>query len=163
MLMLKLGNASLESLNSWAGERVEGYIRSICFLSQPCIRDPVTLATMESSLHTILTTSASLVFPLVLNYYTGIFKWIDLAIRVILAEINRANNKERLESRISTSEESEDIKDTVISIVGYREAAESYERALRSLKSSGAPILIAGIDGDSDEDLKMVDVFNTVI
>lgn len=117
---------------------------------------------MESPLQTILSTGAALLLPLVLTYYTGIFKWLDFVVRVTLAEINRANNKGRLECRNATTEGSNDIKDTVISIVGYREEAENYERALETLKKSGAPFLIAGIDGDSDEDMKMVDTFNTV-
>lgn len=48
-------------------------------------------------------------------------------------------------------------------VVGWREDPSLYARALESYKTSGACVfLLAGIDGDEEEDQEMVKVFNRV-
>jgi hypothetical protein len=115
---------------------------------------------MDKYLNPTLSVVIAFGLPVVLTYYHGIFKWLDFVIRTVLAEVNRYSNKSRLAAR--KPDQVKDIAQTVISIVGYREDPEVYEQALRSLSNAGAAILIAGIDGDSKEDMSMVDVCNEV-
>jgi hypothetical protein len=116
------------------------------------------MAFLGTALSVLITFGA----PVLLTYYYGVWKWFDLLLRIFLAEKNRSANIERLAGRQSTSEKTQDIAKTVISVVGYREDVETYEKSLKSLANAGGAILVAGIDGNSPEDMSMVHVCEKV-
>jgi hypothetical protein len=108
-----------------------------------------------------LNIAITFILPPILAVF-GLWKYVDLLIRVFLAEVNRNSNKKRLTTRIKAVGAGDDASQTVASIVGYREDLDGYERALRSLAQSGAAVVIAGVDGDSEEDLTMLNVCTKV-
>jgi hypothetical protein len=117
---------------------------------------------MAFFLSTTLSTIVTFGLPVLLTYYNGIWKWFDLLLRICLAEKNRSANIKRLAGSVASSEKIQEVAQTVISVVGYREDLETYEKSLRSLADAGGAILIAGIDGNSEEDMPMVRVCEQV-
>jgi hypothetical protein len=127
------------------------------------IRAP--LLSLKKSIPTDLDTTLNIAITFILPPVLAVFslwKYVDLIIRISLAEVNRSANEKRLTTRIKTVGAGDDASRTVASIVGYREDLEGYERALRSLAQSGAAVVIAGVDGNSEEDVTMTNVCNKV-
>ncbi|RDW71628.1 hypothetical protein BP6252_08191 [Coleophoma cylindrospora] len=87
-----------------------------------------------------------------------------------LTEITKHKNRSRL-SKFKDAEDDEfDVErlplqpiSSIATIVGYREEPSLYQRALESYQDQNdVRILIAGIDGNEDSDMEMVNVFNKV-
>ena len=108
---------------------------------------------------------------------------LDLLVSIILAEYNRfANERRRMPTRLVPKglterdgctyiDEKQDPEmlttptknDCVAAVVGYREDPVLFTQALESYNAArGHVFMCVGIDGDTEEDQEMVDVFNEV-
>lgn len=86
---------------------------------------------------------------------------LDLVVRIVLAEKNRADNLRRLASWQDRQKGKADLE-VVASIVGRRENGPLFTGCLESYRKAGCKYLVVGIDGNEDEDEDMVSVFRDV-
>ena len=88
--------------------------------------------------------------------------FLDLCLRILLAEINRFNNSERLSKHGKFQKDQGTAPKKVACVVSYREKPYLFERNLRSYLDAGCEYLVLGIDGNGVEDERMVSVFQNV-
>lgn len=116
---------------------------------------------MASQLFTAFSALTILFLPPLLQI-SGWWIWADLIYRISFAELNRHENKKRLRKQLYAEKEDRDAPRTMACMVGYREESAMYEKSLGSLAQSGCECVVAAIDGEDDEDLRMVHVFEKV-
>lgn len=109
-----------------------------------------------SALHTVISALTAFLLPPALIYF-GYFKYLDLAYRICLAEFNRYWNRQRYAEQQSLK-----APRTMACLVGYREEAEVYRQGLASLEQCNTGCVVAAIDGNEAEDMKMADTFRDV-
>lgn len=116
---------------------------------------------MASEYFTALSALTIVLLPPLLQL-TGWWKWADLIYRICLAELNIHRNKNRLAKQLNSEQNGRDAPRTMACMVGYREESAMYEKSLGSLARSNCECVVAAIDGEDDEDMKMVRVFEKV-
>jgi len=87
--------------------------------------------------------------------------FMDLILRIFLAERNAADNLRRLSSWKARPGESPNTQ-VIVSIVGYREDPLLFKNCLERYLKSGSKYLVVGVDGNQPEDENMVRVFRNV-
>lgn len=107
-------------------------------------------------LHTLISIFTAFLIPPSLIYF-GWFKYFDLAYRICLADFNRYWNRQRY-----AEQKDKDAPKTMACVVGYREDLEVYRESLLSLQHCKTGCVVAAIDGDDEDDFKMVDTFRSV-
>ncbi|KAM3069290.1 hypothetical protein ACMFMG_010797 [Clarireedia jacksonii] len=135
---------------------------------------PVVPSVGRQIFNTILCVTVFFIVFRYLRRYVSFFPvTIESIWQIGLAEINRRKNVERvrkLEQSLSQADVEKGIQEKgdvaarcLASVVGYREEANLWRRALQSyLDSPGLEIMLIGIDGDHDGDMEMVSVAQQV-
>ncbi|KAG4431960.1 hypothetical protein IFR05_012556 [Cadophora sp. M221] len=109
---------------------------------------------MATYQYSMLTISSFFIY---LSARVGI--WIDLLLRIYLAERNQSENSRRLTIEPTTGSIDAKVPSTIACLVGYREDEKLFEEALRSYNEAKTKYLVVGIDDDSAEDEQMVKIF----
>jgi hyaluronan synthase len=135
---------------------------------------PVVPSVVRQIYNTILCVTVFFIIFRYLRRYVSFFPiTIESIWQIGLAEVNRRKNVERvkkLEQTLSQADVEKGVQEKgdvavrcMASVVGYREEANLWRRALQSyLDSPGLEIMLIGIDGDHDGDMEMVSVAQQV-
>lgn len=91
----------------------------------------------------------------------GYFLRIELLTRILLAECYRVANRRRVQAAFNGPNFEQTTSRTMASIIAYREDPHVFRLCLASYRAY-CPLLVVAIDGNEEEDLKMVNVFRDV-
>lgn len=116
---------------------------------------------MNPTSYWLLSLTIAVALPLLIfDHHT--FAWLDLIVRVCLAECNRRWNRRRIRRQSGSQTSTRQLDEMVACLVGYREEPRLFEEALRAVKDAKCKCLVVGIDGNGREDLLMLESFQKV-
>jgi hypothetical protein len=116
---------------------------------------------MNLTLRWFLSLTIAVTLPLlILERYA--FAWLDLLVRICLAEYNRYWNRTRVLRQSDSDMKAERSDELIACLVGYREEPLLFEQSLEAIKKAKPGCLVVGIDGNSRGDLPMLETFQKV-